>query len=285
MTAPRVAVVTVVHGRHDHLRRQQEGLRASVRAPDVRCVVAIDDDPADLLDDDVEVIECARTSGGLPLARARNLGAERAIARGADLVIFLDVDCIPGAAMIDRYAAAHARVSRPALLAGPVTYLPPSERGYPLAGLPEATNPHPARPNPATGALLEEPNYDLFWSLSFATTPSVWRRIGGFCEEYVGYGAEDTDFATQAARRDVALYWVGGAHAYHQHHPVSNPPVEHLGDIVANATTFHRRWRRWPMPGWLDEFERRGLITRTDDRISLTTTADASALAKGPHPT
>jgi GT2 family glycosyltransferase len=286
VSAPRVAVVTVVHGRHDHLRRQQDGLRASARTPDVRCVVAIDDDPTDLLDDDVEVIPCDRTSRGLPLARARNLGAERAIALGADLVIFLDVDCIPGAAMIDRYAAAHAGVTRPALLAGPVTYLPPSEHGYPLAGLPDATNPHPARPNPPTGAVLEETNHDLFWSLSFATTPAVWRRIGGFCEEYVGYGAEDTDFATQAARRDVALYWVGGAHAYHQHHPVSNPPVEHLGDIVANAATFHRRWRRWPMPGWLDEFERRGLITRADDQISLTTPADAaSALAKGPHPT
>lgn len=209
MSAPRVAVVTVVHGRHDHLRRQQDGLRASARTPDVRCVVAIDDDPTDLLDDDVEVIPCDRTPRGLPLARARNLGAERAIARGADLVIFLDVDCIPGATMIDRYVAAHVGVRRPALLAGPVTYLPPSAHGYPLAGLPDATNPHPARPNPPAGAVLEETNYDLFWSLSFATTPAVWRRIGGFCEEYVGYGAEDTDFATQAARRDVALYWVG----------------------------------------------------------------------------
>jgi hypothetical protein len=36
--------------------------------------------------------------------------------------------------------------------------------------------------------------------------------------------------------------------------------VEHLHDIVANATIFHRRWGWWPMPGWLDAFAALGLI-------------------------
>ena len=270
MSTPVVAVVTVVHGRHRHLRLQERGLAAGSRRADVRCVVAMDDDEvAHQVASDVEVIPCARTGAALPLARARNLGAEYALDRGADVLLFLDVDCVPGEFMVERYVAAHRRVDRPALLAGPVTYLPPSD-GYRLDELPAATRPHPARPNPPDGSVVDGDDHDLFWSLSFATTRATWQRIGGFCEDYAGYGGEDTDFGATAAARGVALIWVGGAHAYHQHHPVSDPPVEHLDDIVANAAVFRRRWGRWPMPGWLDEFERRGLIVRAGDHISVT---------------
>lgn len=42
----------------------------------------------------------------------------------------------------------------------------------------------------------------------------------------------------------MKLTWVGGADAYHQFHPVSDPPVEHPDDILINAGVFHRRWGR-----------------------------------------
>jgi hypothetical protein len=58
------------------------------------------------------------------------------------------------------------------------------------------------------------------------------------------------------------MRWVGGAHAFHQFHPVSDPPVEHVHDIVRNAKVFHQRWGWWPMSNWLNAFEQRGLITR-----------------------
>ncbi|MET0931866.1 MAG: hypothetical protein ABWX74_20295, partial [Aeromicrobium sp.] len=51
----------------------------------------------------------------------------------------------------------------------------------------------------------------------------------------------------------------------HQHHPVSSPPLEHVEDIVRNATVFHDRWGAWPMGGWLDAFEERGLVRRRED--------------------
>jgi len=50
----------------------------------------------------------------------------------------------------------------------------------------------------------------------------------------------------------LGLGWVGGARAYHQHHPVSSPPVEHLDDILRNGRLFHERWGEWPMTGWLE---------------------------------
>ena len=81
-------VVTVVHGRHDHLVRQRRLLRQV--APDHRHVVVAMGDPElpGLLDDDtgVDVVEVPGHPFGLPLAAARNAGVARALDRGADLV-------------------------------------------------------------------------------------------------------------------------------------------------------------------------------------------------------
>ena len=78
------------------------------------------------------------------------------------------------------------------------------------------------------------------------------------------HGCEDTDFGQIAARHEVPLTWLGGAWAYHQH-PTTDPPVEHIEDILRNAVIFFRRWGWWPMSGWLDAFARQGLI-RYDER-------------------
>ncbi|HEY3647036.1 MAG TPA: galactosyltransferase-related protein [Streptosporangiaceae bacterium] len=209
----------------------------------------------------VDIVETTRQAGALPLARARNLGAQQAMSAGADLLIFLDVDCVPGPMLVSRYVQHAAQEMRPSLLCGPVSYLPPPPHsGYRLSSLPGLGRPHPARPVPPETGVLADGDHALFWSLSFAVHAALWRELGGFCEQYIGYGAEDTDFGQVAASRGIALTWVGGAWAYHQYHPSPDPPVQHLTDIVRNAAIFHRRWGWWPMTGWLREFERRGLI-------------------------
>lgn len=196
----------------------------------------------------------------LPLARARNAGAEQAIESGADLLVFLDVDCIPAPGLVARYVQCASEDRTPRLLCGPVAYLPPPPPGgYDLDRLNELADPHPARPRPAEDQILRDGDPRLFWSLSFAVRPDSWQRIGGFCEEYRGYGGEDTDFGQCAASAGVRLDWTGGADAYHQFHPVSDPPVEHVVDVVTNARIFFRRWGWWPMSGWLSEFQRLGL--------------------------
>jgi hypothetical protein len=145
--------------------------------------------------------------------------------------------------MVERYRTAAARPEHHgALLCGPVTYLPPpSPGGYPVV-LDALIDPHPERPSPPDQQIVDSTDYELFWSLSFALSAATWRRIGGFCDQYRGYGGEDTDFAQTASAAGVPMRWVGGAHAFHQFHPVSDPPVEHLEDIVRNAEIFHRRW-------------------------------------------
>ncbi|WP_129977521.1 glycosyltransferase [Rhodococcus sp. Q1] len=261
-----VSVVTVAAGRSTHLRRQLDGLARSTRTPDEHIVVAMGDpEVADVVaaaKSPARVVPMDVGSGRLPVAEARNLGARAA---SSDLLVFLDVDCIPSPELLERYI--DAAVRHPAALhCGPVTYLPePGPGGYDLARLGDSVDPHPARPFPPDDEIVLNDAHEMFWSLSFAARPLVWDRIGGFCTAYRGYGGEDTDFGQKAARAGVPMAWVGGAHAFHQYHPVSTPPVEHLDDILVNATLFQQRWGWWPMRGWLDEFERTGLVSFDPD--------------------
>ncbi|MFD3335384.1 glycosyltransferase family 2 protein [Streptomyces sp. NPDC058700] len=260
----RVAVITLVAGRHRHLALQQRGLAHGTRRPDHYVVVTMDDPgAADVVrgrPPTADTVAVPRTDGGgLPLAAARNAGARRALEAGADLLVFLDVDCVPGPGLLARYADT---AEDGALLCGTVAYLPPPPAdGYRLDALSRLASPHPGRPVPSDGEVRTGGDHRLFWSLSFAVTAATWRGIGGFCEDYTGYGGEDTDFAMTAAGRGVDLWWVGGAAAHHQYHPVSRPPVEHLDDILRNGALFHRRWGEWPMEGWLRDFARLGLVT------------------------
>ncbi|MFF3699202.1 glycosyltransferase family 2 protein [Streptomyces sp. NPDC002221] len=259
----RTAVITLAAGRHAHLLLQQDGLAAGARLPDHYVVVAMADPGIPRLtagrEPAADVTALALLDGRLPLAAARNAGAARALAAGADLLVFLDVDCVPGPTLVQRYAQA---ASGGALLCGAVAYLPPPPpHGYRLRALAAMAAPHPARPAPADGHIVRAGDPRLFWSLSFALTAATWERVGGFCESYTGYGAEDTDFAARATALGVDLWWVGGAPAYHQYHPTHSPPVQHLDDILRNGALYKARWGEWPMQGWLRAFEERGLVT------------------------
>jgi hypothetical protein len=284
-----VAVITTVAGRRAHLTRQQERL-ATGQPPHLRVIVAMDDEPvgtpaaarADttLADDGrtTMVLRVPRRDGSpLPLAEARNAGAEAAIAAGADLLVFLDVDCLPRPGLLAAYRDASVR-EPDALLSGAVTYLPEHTDYSRPDTFDSVGTVHGFRPRPRPG-ILEPADHDLFWSLSFACTVPTWRRIGGFDEGYSGYGGEDTDFGSTARAAGVELLFVGGAEADHQYHPVSDPPVEHLDDIVRNAARFRQKWGRQPMRGWLDAFEAEGLI-RLDPATDTYARTPAGAAAR-----
>ena len=256
------AVVTVAHGRHAHLRLQRASLASSTTSEVDHVVVAIDD--AVLAAADWCAGAIPTTPLGLPLAAARNLGANIAVARGATTLVFLDVDCLAGPQLVEAYADAVAE-EPDTVWSGPVTYLdPPPPDGYDLARLAALDSPHPARPAPGVGERLSGADPDLFWSLSFACSAPAWRRTGGFCEGYVGYGGEDTDFGRVLVEAGLDLGWLGSARAFHQWHPVSRPPIEHVVDIVRNADIFRARWGSTPMLGWLRDFEARGLVHEDD---------------------
>ncbi|UOZ04903.1 glycosyltransferase family 2 protein [Amycolatopsis sp. WQ 127309] len=272
---PRTAVVTITAGRDGHLRRQREALDPG--DVDVHVVVDMTGSlrlPFALEAPPVVLLSLAARERGLPLAAARNAGARAALDHGAELLVFLDVDCIPGPGSLARYTDAARRVPPATLMCGPVAYLPPPPpEGYPapreLAPLAE---PHPGRPAPPPGRItLDDEHFELFWSLSFATTRDDWHRFGGFCEQFTGYGAEDTDFALRAAKSGARLAWIGGAIAHHQYHPPSRHEPGHVRELVANAHVFHRRHGFWPMDGWLSELDRAGVVRfdRVHDTLRL----------------
>lgn len=258
---PATSVVTLCSSpRVAHVRNQLAMLTTS---PAVRRIVVWigDDDPPAL--DAERIVRVPPGDRGLRLAAARNAGAAAAMADGAELIVFLDADCVAGSALVERYHVA-ARAHPDAVLCGPVTYLPPGVDATDPTALAAATAPHAARPDPPDGLLqpATAAEYPLFWSLSFALTPEVWAQTGGFFEGYEGYGAEDTDFAFSLRRDGVPLIWVGGAHAYHQHHPTTSPPWQHLDDILRNGAIFAARWGEWPMTGWLNAFAEAGAVRR-----------------------
>lgn len=279
----KIAVITIAAGRHTHLRMQRAALVRSSRLPDLHVVVAMDDPDISEVTQSIAmpangstlVVDVPRVNGRLPLAHARNVGAQTALDWGADLLVFLDVDCLPDQLLIERYIHAAAKCAAPTLLSGPVTYLPPPpDDGYDLSSLSAMRHGHPVRPIPS-GDDTADADHRLFWTLSFAVESDIWRLLGGFHPKYVGYGGEDTDFGQVAAAKGVRHTWVGGAWAYHQYHPVNDPPLEHLDDIMRNASIFHQRWGWWPMRGWLDEFERLGLAHH-DLRVDAWTTCAPS---------
>lgn len=260
-----VNVITLVHGRERQLDNVIRGLEQGSLMPEAFWVVFMNQ-PARELRSDRFPIHCLvvdDASHGLPLARARNAVRQ---CKGEQWV-FLDVDCIPSQSLLSDYTAAlHGRPE--ALHMGEVRYLPSS------AGMDDWTQATLMRDGVAhplsqyrgkPGSLLA---HHLFWSLNFACTREVFERIGGFDEGYLGYGAEDTDFAFNARHHGVELR-VAAALAFHQYHPTWRPPLNHFSAIVANAQRFYQRWAQWPMEGWLGEFVELGLVRWTSESLEI----------------
>ena len=273
-----VGVVIVVAGRHDHLARTLAYLRHQTRPADDVVVVDMADDPATarLVDGDGRarrVTLGAAHRAPWPLAEARNAGAD---AVDADHLVFLDVDCIAGDDLVASYGAAidvHPR----SLICGPVRYLRDDwlERvawgadGRPPAGaLVAASDAPPARTNP-DDTLAAAWDHELFWSLAFGTSRQVWSELTGFDTGYVGYGAEDTDFALRARAAGIPMRWTPDGTAFHQWHPPSREDPANHHAMAANACRYRRRWGSWPMLGLLRDLEQRGILRIDYDTATI----------------
>ncbi len=250
-----VSVVTLNKGRDAHLRRLAEGIGRGA-PPRELVVVQMGPGEAVLPPLPCPVRRVAVPGDGLPLAAARNAGRRAAT---GDTLVFLDVDCIPSATLVPGFASVLAE--HDALVCCAVRYLPAGAvaDGWTEDALARTGRLHPARRFPDRGvAAAEQPG--LFWSLAFGIRAASFDRVGGFDEAFSGYGAEDTDFAFRAAATGLPLLFAGGLQAFHQHHAVFDPPLQHFADIVRNARLFRDRHGLWPMDGWLDAFARMGLI-------------------------
>lgn len=270
---PMPVVVTIVRGRHTHLRRQREWLAQCDPQPLGHVVVAMGDvEVASVLD--AHPVPCPTTlellpdQPELPLSKARNVGVRLARDQGGESVILLDVDCLPEPGLVGDYAralqvAGADQGGRPVVICGRVRYLPEglNEADHTASVLDQVSRDHPARVVPE-GEQLVEGDPRLLWSLNLAVGIEDWDRIGGFDERFVGYGGEDTDFGQRLAAAGGSMLWTSSAGVFHQYHPTQNPPVQHAAAIARNVNLFRTIWGFEPMEGWLTEFERRGVLRR-----------------------
>ena len=276
--AAELSVLVPVRNRTAHLANLVAALNAAADAPPFELLVGRmgGEDPRPALEAarfDAAAIEIDGEE--LPLARARNQLAAGAAGR---TLVFLDVDCVPSRALLATYARVLAE--HDALAIGETRYLP---RGLVAGGADERVLRRAARPHPERSALFPAPGgirvddcHELFWSLNFGVRRETFlARIGGFDEDYRGYGIEDTDFAMRAARADVPLAWVGGALAFHQHHPPTRLRPEGVPALVENARRYRERWGEWPAKGWLAELAALGLVEWDEEAGTLAPRASA----------
>jgi GT2 family glycosyltransferase len=259
-----ISVLVPVRERTAHLANLVDGLNRAADAPRFELIVGWmgGEDPRPALERARGFAATAIEVEGdeLPLALARN---QLAATAAGEVLVFLDADCIPSRSLLAAHAA--ALYDRDALAVGEARYLP---KGFQASGAEEmllrrAGHPHPDRSGlfPAPGAVRTDERHDLFWSLDFAVRRATFiERISGFDEDYRGYGIEDTDFAMRAARAGVPVAWVGGALAFHQHHPPTRLRPEATAALVQNARRYRERWGDWPARGWLTELGAKGLI-------------------------
>lgn len=263
-----LSVLTLVKNRTPQLHNLLNGLVTGEQLPnEVVVVVMGGTDPEPEIDvPQLRMRYLRMNCGGLPLARARNLAARAACQEN---LVFLDVDCIPSSQLISSYE--NVLMNNDALCMGPVRYLDidfDTDIGD-QSELEARSRPHPNRVPPIERPVSPSSHYELFWSLSFALRSTTWNRLGGFDELFTGYGGEDTDFAFTARQHGLPLMWVRDALAFHQYHQTYDPPLQHFDAIVANAGRFWRKWRTWPMEGWLTAFAKIGLIAWSPDRSSI----------------
>ena len=252
-------------GDHDRGRAPRPPRPPARRArtrPEQHVVVAMGDGEAErcrrLVGDTSDVIGVGVPPDGLPLARARNAGARRALDAGADLLVFLDVDCIPGAALAAALRAAAAARPRAAVRTGRL----PAARA--ASGYPAATCTRSPRRTPRGRSRRRT-----------RSSAAAITRCSGRCPSRSpprpgarSAGSARTTSATAArtptsARSPPApASTSAGSAAPGPTTSTTRPsprPSSTSTDILRNAALFHRRWGWWPMRGWLTAFAERGL--------------------------
>lgn len=258
----KISVCTLAHGRERHLANLVRGLSQSHRPPCELVIAVLQKEKYLLPPTSFPIRQVVLGDCGIPLALGRNVAAREA--RG-DMLVFLDVDCIPHPALIDDYA--RVAEDHRGVMMGEVGYLPAgaTDNGIDYDSFERVAQQHSERAGPPSSAISRCKDYRCFWSLNFAISAKDFSLAGGFDESFEGYGGEDTDFARGAVAAGLPLWWVRGAKAYHQYHPHHMPPVHHLESVIANAEQFRRKWGHPTMQHWLRAFTLMGLVERTGD--------------------
>ncbi|QBX34986.1 glycosyltransferase family 2 protein [Paracoccus liaowanqingii] len=262
-----VSALTIASGREAHLKNVIRGFQTQTHPP-VELIIGVmqDSDYTDLPTTDFPIRQIRITGPELPLAAARNAVADAAT---GDVLVFVDVDCMPDPEFIAGYLACMEGQS--GLFMGEVLYLPSGATAQGLdfdrfAGMAVR---HSDRQGPPAAGLERCPDYRCFWSLNFAMHRAGWQAGPGFDERFTGYGGEDTDFGRALSEAGIPIWWIKGGRVYHQYHPHCMPPVHHLHSVLRNTEVFAAKWGHRTMEHWLYAFQLMGLIRNTASGLEV----------------
>ena len=257
---PEFSVVTIIKGRRKQLANLLKSVKASTILPyDIQVVCMDDLDIFDIPEGLNVSVHLMNGPHQLPLAAARNMGIT---ATKTENVIFIDVDCLVSPTL---FASLLMALQAENIIAAYPLYLPmvPDTGSY--TKLEPQAVPHPSREQIPFGQPVD---HLLFWSLIFAIKKETFKNIGGFDESFIGYGAEDTDFAMMFHKAGVEQIFVRDF-VLHQYHDKYDPPLNYFDSIIENASRYKQKWDVLPMQRWLKAFEEMGLI-RIDENDNIT---------------
>ncbi len=254
MNQNRISAIIIFSGRLGHLKNVLKGIEMGTTLPDELILVEMANSKSSLPEFDINIKHCVLSdfeADKLPLGRARNYGAQQAT---FEILAFLDVDCIPSEDYFckiknDSLSDKALYMARPLYLINMVNM-----KGFDV--LKDALE-HPIRPIYTKTFQIDD--YGQFWSLCFYMNANLFFEIGGFDEDYNGYGAEDTDFAFKC--RDLKIpFFLTDTNVYHQQHAFMRPPLNSMEAIVDNSNLFYSKWNVWPMSYHLQKFNDLGFI-------------------------
>lgn len=252
------SILTLNKNRTNHLKALISGLNLSTIKPTELVIVEMSDSPVKFTSPCFPIKTIIIDGENLPLAKARNTAAQNA---STEKLLFLDVDCIPSSNFVQYMSETLDKYNE--IISCEVLYLPKNAINYDSKftelNLQKLGMKHPHRDFPTKG-LKASTNPGLFWSLAFAINKNIFNKIGGFSEEFIGYGGEDTDFGFTANKLEIKNLMTSETKVYHQYHETYDPPYQHLHDIIRNAQKFYQKWGFWCMEGWLEKFAAEGLI-------------------------
>jgi GT2 family glycosyltransferase len=192
---PSVAVIIPTRNRHELLKQCLSQLVPEVGAhPNCSIVVSDDGDSSitrEVLDGELAIVQVIQGPRRGPSAN-RNCGAEHAT---AELLIFLDDDCIPDRNLISNYQDAAMRNPGIGVFEGRI-----SATG-------EAGSFADAIPANETGGYL--------WSCNFAIRRELFVKIHGFDERYPFAAMEDVDFHLRVKKHSEVLF-LPNARVWHE---------------------------------------------------------------------
>lgn len=279
----RTALITTVRRQYDELVDQVSGFSLGAVVPDVHVVVGLADRavtqgrlPVTSDRWETRLAGLPTVKQELPTGRALELGVETALEAGAELLVLVDVTCIPAPRWLEQVHE-HLR-ERPA--DGPTLWTPVVQQlreapatGYeftrldewvrgagPSAGAP--TPGHPAAPlAPQVRDVPLDP--DTFSSPVLVITADDLAAVGGLCPEYVGGLGHDSDLAAAVADAGGQVRLVPGATAYRrdlQEHD-GRPDALHVSVATRDAHLYRQRWGRWPGAPWFTDLVAAGRIS------------------------